>query len=126
MRIIKINVCFYLLLILVSSCSENIKPHQLAGTYVYNIPNNIDTIKILENGNYIHISQSAKGETLNNKGIWEFDQKFNEIVFNDFIFYNEDGKGACGDWISRVKNIKNEIRLIYASEEGLFYKKIKK
>ncbi len=123
---IRQSAIYSLVLLFSMACSDNdVEIHQLYGVYDYNKENYIDTIQLLKDSSYIHTHQTTNGTIYRNEGTWKFDSKLREVVFDDFIFYNEQGGDVPGFWIPKVKNVENEIRLIYASEENLYYRKPK-
>ncbi|XHR97704.1 hypothetical protein ACFJIV_14210 [Mucilaginibacter sp. UC70_90] len=102
------------------SCSNNIDPNQLAGTYITNNGSS-ESIIITKDHAYKHIFRTKSGCAFENKGTWTYDSRTKQISFNYFIFQLDM---PAGTWVSKVKTTyKGEIRLIYSSEEDLYYMK---
>jgi len=125
MKILIKKVCIIILVTLSVSCFQKVEQEMLIGTYVFNEENCIDTIIILPNKKYIHKYKSNYGKNYKSYGNWKYDSNLKEIDFHDFVFYNDEGGDIPGLWIPKViKTRDGEIRLIYSSENEIYYKKL--
>ena len=131
-------IVIILFLILVIACLSSILTDvgskvtikQLPGKYVYNATGFTDSIYIMEDFKYEHVCYIGNN-VFRQTGEWEFNARANVIDFEGYVFYNEGSKYINYDeigypsapWSSRVKRAGNEIRLYYASELNLYYKK---
>ncbi len=103
---------------------------QLPGKYVFNETGLTDSIYIMEDLKYEHVCYIGN-DIFRQIGKWEFDERARVIAFKGYVFYNEESKYIDYDeigypsssWTPRVKKVGNEIRLYYASELNLYYKK---
>lgn len=119
-------VSIFLLIIL--GCTSKPDTVNLVGKYCLNRSDNRDSIFINTDNTYTHQYISNNGKLFEVKGKWEFDSLANEILFKDFVFFND--KGACelppGNWFSKIQSVNNtEIRLMYSSEDNVFFFKRK-
>jgi hypothetical protein len=97
------------------------EPKALDGKYCFN-KGGPDSIIIFKDHTYKHKHIAVSGIEYENHGKWSWN--ISEIDFHDFTFYNNEGpSGGNGLWISRVVNSNDEIRLIYSSENGIYYYK---
>ena len=120
---IKTCIILYLMIMPFTSCTNRVEENMLPGKYGYNRNNYLDTIEVFQDNKYLHYFILTNGEK-ENTGTWKFVSKNQEIIFNDFIFFNEKGRGVAGLWISRVKKTsKGEILLIYSKENSIYYLK---
>jgi hypothetical protein len=107
-------VISFISLIVLLSCNK-FNPHNLIGTYVFNQPNDRDTLIVYANHNYIHTAYRNNKKIINT-GKWKFNGV--EISFHDFTFFN----GGNGIWMSRVIQDGDYIKLNYADEEVFYFK----
>ena len=101
-------------LIVLLSCNK-FNPHNLIGTYVFNQPNDRDTLIVSANHNYIHTAYRNNKKIINT-GKWKFNGV--EISFHNFTFFN----GGNGIWMSRVIQDGDYIKLNYSDEEVFYFK----
>lgn len=121
---LKMCIVLNLLIMVFISCTNRVEENMLPGKYGYNRSNYLDTIEVFQNNKYLHYFISTSGEKKENTGTWKFDLKNQKIVFDDFVFFNEEGESVAGLWISRVKKTnKGEIWLIYSKENRIYYLK---
>jgi hypothetical protein len=86
----KILTIPFLLFIVVLLCSCEIKKTDVMGVYVAeNLINNIDTLKVLENGTYSKVLYRKSDNSLVYKNIGKWDFKDGRIILDDF-FLDED------------------------------------
>jgi len=86
----KILTIPFLLFIVVLLCSCEIKKTDVTGVYVAeNLINNIDTLKVLENGTYSKVLYRKSDNSLVYKNIGKWDFKDGRIILDDF-FLDED------------------------------------
>jgi|GEM_PF-1487411 len=88
-----------------------------------------DSIIISTDSTYRHKFSASNGRVFEAAGKWEYDSIGQEIRFEDFIFFNDNGSDGLppGNWFSRVQMDDNEVRLMYSSEDNIYFlKKIKK
>ena len=120
--------------------TSHVRVEQLPGKYVYNGKGYIDSIYIMTDFTYEHVRYIGN-DVFRKTGEWEVSSGQNRIIFKNvvfdvtfkgFVFYNEDSKRfidkwghqpSGGSWRPRVRKIGNEIRLYYAEEHNLYYKK---
>ncbi len=109
-------------------CSFNPNKEILIGKYCLNRSNNRDSIFIYIDNSYTHQYISNEGKLFQIKGKWEFSSLSNEILFKDFVFFNDKGVHELppGNWFSRIRSVDDtEIRLMYSSEDDIFFYKKK-
>jgi hypothetical protein len=93
---------------------------ELTGIYAYN-RDRIDSIYLFENMTYKHIHCTEDKKIFSQEGTWKI--VHNYVAFDKFTFFTYHGSAATGNWNSRIEKAGGEIRLIYASDSGLYYKK---
>jgi hypothetical protein len=97
------------------------EPVALCGKYNFNT-NVLDSIVIFKNHTYKHKYITTSGKEYAETGKWNWNM--NEIDFHDFSFYNNEGpSGGSGNWMSKVEETDNEVRLIYSSDDDSYYSK---
>ena len=101
--------------ILLTSCMA-VKEKDIVGTYNAAFLKATDTLIVKQNHTYIYHDQSMV-----HMGRWEL--KGNSLYFNNFQF---SPTGALNTWVADVKLQDNDIRIMYAEDDGCYYKKIKK
>jgi hypothetical protein len=84
----------------------DISPKDLIGTYRFNVnsrPTN-DSLLISADKSYLHKFHTSTGKVFENSGTWEYDSGSNEIVFRNFVFFNNNGPAnPPGYWVSKVE-----------------------
>lgn len=123
-QLIFLMLCFIIGTIL--GCSD-VKPEMLPGRYSFNDAYR-DSIIIYRDSNYTHKYISSSGRLFTSNGTWKFNKVGNRIIFNNFVFFNDEGSlnRDGGYWDAKVKVSSNELRLIYSSEDNIyFFKKLK-
>lgn len=109
------------LIYLLSSCHGSVSENQLPGVYVSNFEDYSDTISLNVSHTYIYKALSGKSSTFR-KGKWTF--KDGKITLENFSF-SPSKKNTNGIWTAEVKNVNKQIRIIYADQEGYYYRKLK-
>jgi hypothetical protein len=94
------------------------EPEMLFGKYSFN-NGGTDSIIIYKDHTYKHKYITASNKVYEGTGKWKWN--INEIDFHGFTFYNDKGPAGSGLWISKVESTDNEIRLIYSSENDIYY-----
>lgn len=102
-------------ILLISSCKA-VKEKDVVGTYNAAFLRAHDTLTVNQNHTYVYRDQS-----LVHTGSWEL--KGNSMYFNNFKFSTN---GDINTWIADVKLQDNDVRIMYAEDDGCYYKKIKK
>ncbi len=107
------------------SCDTGPSVSMLIGEYHSSRRNYNDSIFIKSDHSYKHKYTTADKRIFESVGLWEYDSVASEVLFKDFIFFNEAGIREIppGNWFSKVKGHKNEVRLIYSSENNIYYSK---
>ncbi|MBU0487799.1 MAG: hypothetical protein KKD31_07585 [Bacteroidetes bacterium] len=120
------SILIYSLVIVLGGCSYSPNEELLAGEYVFTQNYFYDSLWLDQNHKYIHVFYSGDSLELRNenRGIWEYDRFMSEIVFHDFIMSGESDHSP-GRWIARVRLQAEEVRIFYAEEHGIFFRKIK-
>lgn len=117
----------YIFLFSCTSCPDI--SNQLPGKYFFNEYGNdsdVDIIELFDDNSYTHTFLSKRGQVFENSGKWEFNSLNCEILFSDFIFYNKAGPvfgSLGGNWYSRVRLEEDRIKLMYSSENNIYYNK---
>lgn len=111
---------FILCLFVLTACSNTFPETSIVGEYLLNQSGYTDRIRINSNKTYEHVV-NIEGERFVNKGKWSHKSK--EILFENFCFYNSEGSSGKGLWISEIKELEDTLALVYAEEEGMYYKK---
>lgn len=112
--------------LIVLGCSSKPNREQLVGKYCFNKTDNRDSIFINNDNTYKHTYITSDGKLLEIIGNWEFDSNTSEILFKEFMFFNDHGgtyESTRGNWYSNVKLIDDEIRLIYSAENNIYFYK---
>jgi hypothetical protein len=105
-----------LLLSTVLACScIAVKDKDVVGTYKAAFLKSQDTLIVNQNHTYIYRDQN-----MSHTGKWQL--KGNSLYFNDFKF---SPAGLNSIWVANVVLQDNEVRIMYADEEGCYYDKIK-
>ncbi|HTD98845.1 MAG TPA: hypothetical protein VK668_06140 [Mucilaginibacter sp.] len=94
------------------------EPEMLFGKYCFN-NGGTDSIIIYKDHTYKHKYVTGSNKVYEGTGKWKWN--INEIDFHDFTFYNDKGSAGSGLWISKVESTDNEIKLIYSSENDIYY-----
>lgn len=113
------------LLSAVFACSQSIDENRMYGTYKWNKGNENMALSLEhDHTNRYGLVNDSTGQ-FGIVGTWEFRSINNELVLRNFQFLNGDGRSEFprGNWFSQVKEFEGEIRLIYSSENELFFLK---
>jgi len=102
-------------ILLMSSCKA-IKEKDVVGTYNAAFLRSRDTLTLKYDHTYVYHDQN-----MIHTGSWEL--KGNTLSFNNFRFSNT---GAINTWVTDVRLQDNDVRIMYAEEDGCYYKKINK
>ncbi len=102
-------------ILLISSCKA-IKEKDVVGTYNAAFLRARDTLIVNRNHTYVYHDQNMV-----HKGSWEL--KGNTLSFNNFQF---SPTGDINTWVTDVRLQDNDVRIMYAEDDGCYYKKIKK
>jgi hypothetical protein len=97
-------------------------PKMLVGKYFYSHngkPSLNECIWIYPDGSYKY-QLTDSGQVFEVKDRWKFDSAYCEISFKKFRFRPD---GPSGTWISRVRMDGTEIKLMYSSEDNIYYSK---
>ena len=93
-----------------------VKEKDVIGTYNAAFLRARDTLIVNQNHTYVYRDQNMV-----HTGTWEL--KGGTLYFNNFKF---SPTGAINTWVADVKLQDNDIRIMYAEEDGCYYKKISK
>jgi len=115
---IRFAIIIGLLTFLLNACKKHLNANDLPGLYISNFEDFRDTIVLNPNHTYLHKSK-AKITFDSQKNIWNFDG--GKITLENF----DSPSGPPGVWIAEVVFVKDEIRIVYAEEEGYYYAKIR-
>jgi hypothetical protein len=117
----KVKACWIAILFFsLVSCGEKFEEEQLYGEYELNHWSK-DTLELKKGGTYFYRTY-LNNRKLENSGKWELNANGNEIRFENFSFPGE--AFSKGNWFSKLKTDGNEIHLMYASEENIYFKKL--
>jgi hypothetical protein len=118
--LLEISLC-----ITIISCRSNnrISKNELVGLYAFNQMS--DSIELRSNNTYYHYYTTVDNKKYENTGFWNFNLEHNEIIFQNFSFFNESGTDGLpkGSWISRINNSNGKLKLMYSSENNIYYVK---
>lgn len=116
------------LLIILFACSSAPSKDLLIGKYCLNRAENRDSIFINKDYTYKHKYLSHTGKKFEIKGTWEYLPNTSEILFKEFLFFNDSeiDERLKGNWFSKVliDAKTKEIRLMYSSENNIYFFKI--
>jgi hypothetical protein len=109
-------------------CANRPSPKMLVGKYCFNKFNkdsNNDSLFVNENNHYKHRFWTTNGRIFESSGKWRYDSIEQEILFEDFMFFRDEGSNLPpGNWFSKVKVADDgEVRLMYSSEDDIYFKK---
>lgn len=113
-------------IIIILGCTQKgVDPKMLIGSYCFNEGNDNDSLFLYADKTYTHKFIASNAKVFEAKGEWRYDSLGNEVTFEDFIFFNDEGAdNPPGLWYSKVSLTKEgEIRLIYSSENNIFFSK---
>lgn len=102
------------------SCGEKVDKEQLYGHYELSHWSK-DTLELKTDGTYYYRIY-LDNRKLENSGNWKLNVTGNEIKFEKFSFLG-DGLPK-GNWFSKLRTDGDEIHLMYASEENIYFKKL--
>lgn len=115
-----------LVVILISGCHLCPETNKLIGEY-YFIQDKNNKIYINPNYEYRHTYLTNNGEFYECSGKWSYNSSSCRIIFEDFVPLGESGPlyGVHTDsyWDSRVIVEGDEIKLMYSSENNIYYLK---
>lgn len=117
-----------LFLLVILGCFSKPDKASLVGKYCFNRSDSRDSIFINIDSTYTHQYISSEGEVFKVTGKWEYVSIDNEILFKDFVFFTDSGASdePPGNWFSRIRTVGDtEIRLMYSSEDNIFFYKKK-
>lgn len=112
----------------VTGCSSCPVTKLLSGKYYYShngVPSSKDSIFIYADGTY-EFRHLSNGKILKREGEWEHDSVRCMVRFKNFLFFSDEAsfqKSQGGNWLSRVRVENGEIRLMYSSEDNIYYAK---
>jgi len=110
-------------------CSSCPDAKMLIGSYYYShngVSSSKDSIFIYADGTYKYQYLASNGNVFNRQGEWKLDSLGCEILFKNFLFYSDEkslSESMGGNWYSRVEVVDAEIRLMYSSEDNIYYAK---
>jgi hypothetical protein len=111
------------------SCANHPDVKLLVGSYSYNIfskDSKRDSLYLNSNYTYKHVFHTTDNRIVQSSGNWEYDSLGGEVLFKNFQFFDESGSSEFppGNWYSSVTVTKNgEVRLIYSSENNVYFSK---
>lgn len=106
------------------NCKHKTEQNTLVGEYVLNDGRNSDIVVMNDDYSYVHKMTNSQNLVFESRGKWELNSLGEEVRFEDFVFFNEQGAdNPPGSWYSKVKRINGKLVLVYASEEGIYYVK---
>jgi hypothetical protein len=111
-----------LILAALASCQDSLQKKDLIGFYVFSTWNR-DTLELHENGTYSHYMLDS-GKRIIDSGSWTLNEAKTEVKFENFSFSLLE-KESTGSWFSKLRINDDAIHLMYASEENIYYEKIK-
>lgn len=113
----------------ITGCNSCPDAKMLVGSYYYShngVPSSKDSIFIYANGTYKFQHIVSNGDIFQRQGEWERDSLGCRILFKNFMFYQDEysfSGSQGGNWISRVRLVDGELRLMYSSEDNIYYAK---
>lgn len=113
----------------ITACSSCPDGKTMIGSYCYShngIPSSKDSIFIYADRTYRYQYIASNGNVFEREGEWKHDSLSCEILFKNFLFYSDEKsftQAHGGNWFSRVQVIDGEIRLMYSSEDNIYYAK---
>jgi hypothetical protein len=78
-----------LLILLLLGCHPTLNSEMLVGAYYCNQNSRNDSIYLFKDATYKHVHIASNGQTVENKGKWEYDHQDHEIVFYNFVFLTD-------------------------------------
>ena len=102
-----------------TSCGDVVDKERLPGRYLFSHWGK-DTLDLKTDGTYYY-RVYVDNKRLEHTGTWKLNSLGNEITFEDFTFLTE---GTKGNWQSKLRTNDDEIHLMYASDENIYFKKI--
>jgi hypothetical protein len=118
------NIRFAIILIIaytLNACTNGVNENRLPGVYASNFEDYSDTIFLNSDHTYVYKQCYRKSYSFR-KGVWTVKNGF--ITFKKFSFHQPQNS-PIGNWNAEIKIVNNEVRIIYADEEGYYYRKIK-
>jgi len=112
-------------ILIVVGCFHGSDPKNLCGNYFLNVDTR-DSLFVNLDGSYIHKYSSKQGEIFQSSGDWEYDSIRQRVIFKDFRFFSDMGADDLppGEWRPKIDySNSNEVRLIYSSEDNVYFKK---
>lgn len=109
----------------VTACQNNVDKKLIVGKYCLNRESGRDSLFVRSNGSYTHSYFSSSGRTFESTGKWKLDERNAELLFEDFVFFNDSGAGELppGNWYSRVRQDESGVKLMYSSESDIYFLK---
>lgn len=121
----KILFLFCSILTFILSCNYTNQRNDMQGKYIGNEEFRTDTILIINDSVYCHFGMNVHSQiSFNDTGRWSL-TKDDEILFKDFIFYQNEKEflvNIKGNWFSRIYN-KNDTIHLNISDKKKYYKK---
>lgn len=113
----------------ITGCSSCPDSKMLVGSYYYShngFSSSKDSIFIYADGTYKYQHLASNGNVFDRHGEWKHDSVGCEILFENFLFFSDEKSfsgSQGGNWYSRVQVVDGEIRLMYSSEDNIYYAK---
>jgi hypothetical protein len=110
--------------IIILGCSSQLNSPIFIGKYCLNAPPFNDSLFLTEDSTYLHKFITSNGSLYQVRGKWKYNSNTDEILFRDFVFFNDSGtdKLPPGNWFSKVYiSDEGEVRLVYSSEDNIWF-----
>ena len=111
----------------ITGCSSCLDAKNLVGSYYYShngLSSSKDSIFIYADGTYKHQHLTFNKNIFDRHGEWEHESRDCRILFKNFLFFSDEKSfsgSQGGNWYSRVEVVDGEIRLMYSSEDNIYY-----
>src|SRR5690606_8409494 len=120
---------FVVVVVVCLSCNpmnEQIEFGDIPGRYVFHKFQqdlSYDSLVLFPDSTYSQMFLTSRGEVFRNTGTWSFREN-SEVVFKDFRFFTDTGhQRGTGNWFAWVVRKREEIRIIYSSEDEEYYRR---
>jgi len=108
------------------------KPPDVFGTYVLQGDNRIDSIHVLQDGQYVHIYETSSGDLRRDTASWIMKSLDGpRLVFRGLVHarspLSHGGQTdlSATEWLAGIDRDGNEIRLVLNDDLGWDYRKIR-
>lgn len=117
-------------LLLLSSCTSNLKRNDVIGTYSTTVPYGVGTLTLAADGSYSQVFTYKSGRSVNNKGQWQYAQdSSNSITLENALVIGHNlgppdyGLGRS-DWALSIDCFAGRTFMEYNPDEGWVFKKM--